>query len=161
YKAELSKTTGNGSGFSFRNITDYARNNSPLNTVNGIYKRRFEVEWRQPLLQGAGTEFKAIAGPNARPGQYNGVLLARINGDISLTEFESGIRDMVRNIEIAYWDLYYAYQNLEARKVAHSTALETWRTVNRRLAEGDASPGDEIRARAEYYFFENQVIDGL
>ena len=32
--------------------------------------------------------------------------------DISLADFEIGLRDFVSNVENAYWDLYFAYRNL-------------------------------------------------
>ena len=49
-----------------------------------------EAEVRQPLLQGAGVLYNRIAGPNGTIGQANGVLIARVNTDISLAEFEAG-----------------------------------------------------------------------
>jgi hypothetical protein len=42
----------------------------------------------QPILQGAGA-FNRIPGPNATPGNYNGILIARVNTDITLADFEA------------------------------------------------------------------------
>ena len=58
-----------------------------------------QAEWRQPLLQGAGVQFNRIAGPGATPGNYNGVMLARINTDIALADFEAGVRNLVNDVE--------------------------------------------------------------
>ena len=41
-------------------------------------------------------------------------LVARIRTDISIADFEIGLRDYVSNVENAYWDLYYAYRDLDA-----------------------------------------------
>ncbi len=52
----------------------------------------------------------------------NGVLLARVNTDISIAEFEAGVRDLVSNVENAYWDLYFAYRDLDAKITARDSA---------------------------------------
>ena len=88
-----------------------------------------EGELRHSLLRGGGTDFNRIAGPGARPGIYNGVLIARLRTDISLTEFEIGIRDLLCNVENAYWDLYFAYRDLDTKIKSRDVSLETWRQV--------------------------------
>ena len=74
------------------------------------------MEIRQPLLQGAGVEYNGIAGPGAIPGFNQGVLIARVNADIALTAFEAGVRNLVSDVENDYWELYFAYRNLDAWK---------------------------------------------
>ena len=54
-------------------------------------------------MQGAGTTYNRNAGPNGVVGQYNGVLIARINTDISLADFENGVIRLVNDVETAYW----------------------------------------------------------
>ena len=74
----------------------------------------YSFEIKQPLLQGAWTQFNQIAGPGAVPGVNNGVLFARINTDIALADFEAAVRNLVNDVETSYWELYYAYRNLDA-----------------------------------------------
>ena len=50
-----------------------------------------EGEWRQPLLRGAGLQYNRIVGNAQVPGQYNGVVIARINEDVALADFENSI----------------------------------------------------------------------
>ncbi len=38
--------------------------------------------------------------------------------DASILDFEMGLRDLVSDVENAYWDLYFAYRNLEAKIAA-------------------------------------------
>ena len=97
-----------------------------------------KLGFRQSWLQGGGAEFNRIYGPPNVPGVFsgvpgfaNGVLVARINTDISLTDFEIGVRDLVSNVENAYWDLYFAYRDLDAKIAARDSALETWRRDSR------------------------------
>ena len=55
------------------------------------------------------------------PGQFNGVMVNRINADIALADFEAAVRNLVSDTEIAYWELYFNYRSLDA-VVAGATA---------------------------------------
>lgn len=160
YQAELSKRSATGGEFALRNIIDYDLNNSPGNNDPNLpWTAQVEGEFRQPLLQGAGVEFNRIAGPDGRPGTLNGVLLARIDTDISLADFEMSVRDLVNDVENAYWELYYAYRDLDAKIAARNRALETWRSIhalyvtNRRGGEAEK----EAQAREQYFRLEEEV----
>jgi outer membrane protein TolC len=115
------------------------------------------------LLQGAGVEFNRIAGPQNVPGVYTGVVLARLNADVALNDFEISVRDLVSNVENAYWDLYYGYRVLDARVKARDAALDTWRKiyalnqVNRRGGEAEK----EAQARSQYFAFQQDVQNAL
>ena len=77
------------------------------------------------MLQGIGTDFNRIAGPKSVMGVYNGILIARVNTRISQTEFELGLRNFVSNVTNTYWDLYYAYRDLDAKTKARDVGLKT------------------------------------
>lgn len=164
YRAALSKRSASGGDFTVRKIIDYDLNNSPGNDdPNRPWTIQLETEFRQPLMQGAGVDFNRIAGPGGAPGSMNGVLIARINMDISLTEFESSVRNMVNDVENAYWELYFAYRDLETKIAARDRALETWRKINswfatnRRGGEIDK----EAQAREQYFRLEEEVQNAL
>jgi hypothetical protein len=161
---ELNKRAATGGVFTLRHIVDYNRDNNVTNLfAGGNFDANVELEARQPLLQGSGVEFNRIAGPGARPGVNNGVLVARIRTDIGLTDFSIGVRDFVSNLENAYWDLYFAYRDLDTKIKARDEALETWRSINalhqanRRGGEADK----EAQAREQYFRFEADVQDAL
>ena len=44
------------------------------------------------------------------------MLVARLNSDVALTDFEIAVRDLVSNVENAYWDLYYGYRVLDDQR---------------------------------------------
>ena len=117
YLLELAKTTATGARFALRHHVNYDRTEIPNPSLrfNSVYQIDYEAEYRQPLLQGAGIEFNRIAGPNSAAGGASGVLLARINTDISLADFEAGVTDLVTDVEQAYWNLYFAYRDLDAK----------------------------------------------
>lgn len=162
FVTELSKQTATGATFAVRNHIDYDDNNALANVFRSYYNVNFETEFRQPLLQGAGVEFNRIAGPKATPGQVNGVVIARINNDVSTAEFEIALRDYISNVENAYWDLYYAYRELDAKIAARDASLNTWRVIQANVEQGRGySKLQEVQALEQYYHFQEEVLDAL
>ena len=164
YQVELAKTAATGGTFALRKIIDYDFNNSPGNADPNLpWTAQLEGEFRQPLLQGAGVDFNQIAGPNSAPGAMNGVLVARINADVSLADFEIGVRNLVNDTENAYWELYYAYRELDAKKAALDRALETWQNVNAlyRTGRQGGEADKEAQAREQYFRLQEEVQNAL
>ncbi len=162
FDSELSKTTATGATLAVRHHIDYDANNAPANVYPSAWNTNYETEIRQPLLQGGGVEFNRIAGPRNAIGQANGVVIARINNDVSTAEFEIGVRDFVSNLENAYWDLYYAYRDLDAKIAARDTSLNTWRIIHANVEEGRGySKLQEVQALEQYYRFQEEVLDSL
>lgn len=164
YNFELSKRSAVGTELALRNMIDYNFNNSPANSDPNLpWSAQVEGEVRQPLLQGAGAEFNRIAGPFGRPGFNAGVLIARTNSDLSLADFESAVADLVNNVENAYWELYFAYRDLDAKIAARDRAVTTWQAV-RALYETGRQGGDaeqEAEAREQYFRMEAEVQNAL
>lgn len=113
FSYELAKQTATGARFAARHNIGYDLTNTPNRLFSSAYTGWFEAEYRQPLMFGAGADINRIAGPNASVGQYNGVLIACINTDISLADFEQGVINFTNDIETAYWELHFAYHNLD------------------------------------------------
>jgi outer membrane protein TolC len=164
YQAQISKRSATGGEFTARKIFDYDANNSPGNNDPALpWGVQLEGEFRQPLFQGAGVEFNRIAGPGATPGVYRGVLIARVNTDISLAEFEIGVRNLVNDVENLYWELYYAYRDLDAKVAARNRALEVWRRIDNLRASGrrGGELEQEAQAREQYFRLESEVQNAL
>jgi outer membrane protein TolC len=166
----ITKRTATGATWGFQNQTLYDNNNSPIRQdgVPSTWTTNYDFTFSQPLLQGAGVTYNRIAGPDffdnlyGRP-NFRGVLLARINADISLADFEAGVRNLVSDTEQSYWELSFAYRNLEARKAGRDSALEAWRKVHALYVEqsrgGEADK--EAQAREQYFFFRSEVEQAL
>lgn len=166
YTTELRKRAATGTQLAARHVTDYSFDNvlgNRFGNPSTAWTTYFEAEARQPLLQGGGVTFNRIAGPGRDPGVINGVLLARIRTDITLDEFEEGVRNLVSNVENAYWDLYFAYRDLDAKIHARDSALRLWHAVKANEAAGAARGTAEIegQAREQYWRFESEVVDSL
>jgi hypothetical protein len=163
FQTAITKRAATGSLFVIRHNVDYDANNSPGNEIPSAWNSNFETEIRQPLLQGAGVQFNRITGPLSQPGVYNGVLVARINTDVALVDFEIAVRDLMSNLENTYWDLYYGYRDLDAKIKARDEALKTWRSVYS-LYETSRIGGEaanEAQARQQYFRFQEEVQTAL
>lgn len=161
---ELRKQAATGTQMFIRHQFESDFNNNVGNRfgpVSQTFQAVLEGEIRQPLLQGAGVQFNRIAGPDGQPGQLNGVLLARTRTDISLAEFEAGVRDLVANVENAYWDLYFAYRDLDAKKRARDYALETYEAVAAQAGAGtEKGTAQNIgQALEQYWRYESEVVN--
>lgn len=163
YQAQISKRTPYGSEFTIRNNIDYDANNAPGNLFPSAWDFNVEAEFRQSLLRGRGIDHGRIVGASQVPGVYNGVLIARANTDISIAEFEISVRDFVDSVEEAYWDLYFAYRDLDSKIAARDTALEIWRRVQALASQGrvGGEKDKEAEAREQYYRFKEEVENTL
>lgn len=162
--ADLSwqKIAMSGRSYTLRSRTVYDNNDNPTSIFPSSYSGFWEAQVRQPLLQGAGTTFNQIAGPNSRPGFRNtsGLLVAQINTDVSVASFELGMRRYVDQVIAAYWNLNFAYENLESAKLVRDTSMDIWSSVKAKF-ENDLAGGEadkEAQAREQYYVFEQQYI---
>jgi outer membrane protein TolC len=169
FNTQLTKVTATGAQFSVRNNIVYDLNNNPTRQVAKDWNVNYEFAFNQPLLQGAGVEYNRIAGPNnpfvqvpgaapQSPG-FDGVILARINVDISLADFEGGVRDLVNDTEQAYWELSFAWRNLETANTALNSARQTWQKIHVLFTVGGrgGEAKEEAQAREQFYQFKSQA----
>ena len=163
YNFNLAKQTATGATYTFTNTIDYSRLGviNPFVPFRSDYNLSSIFQVRQPLGRGAGSQVTRIAGPNAVAGSYNGVLIARLRSDISLADFEASVRDLVRDVENNYWELYFAYRDLDTQMSARDSARETWENRKLRFENGVGRPDEEAQARQQYYTFETQVQSAL
>jgi hypothetical protein len=161
YNLELRKRTAAGTTLAVRKRVDYDFNNSPVNDDPNLpWTMRIEGEIRQPLMQGAGVDFNRIAGLSGVPGFYNGVLITRINTDVSLADFEASVTQLVADVENAYWELFFAYRDLNAKLAARQRAYDTWRQLEVLPGEG-ANRASQMQALEQLYRLEAEVQDAL
>ena len=156
FDTSVSKTTRDGTVLSVSTSTSYdlERNNPTVQFLHD-WQTSFQMEIRRPLLQGYGVEYNGIAGPGAIPGFNQGVLLARINTDIALATFEANVRNLVSDVETAYWELYFAYRNVDSAVQGRDSSLQTWQKIYalylNQAKGGEASA--EAQAREQYFLF--------
>ena len=161
YVAQISKRTATGAQFAVRSVTDYDANNATGNEFPSAWQSQLHAEVRQPLMQGGGLAFNRIAGPAAEPGVYNGVLIAKVNNDITAAEFRQQTRDYLSNVVNAYWDLYFAYRDLDAKRQSLDRARETWKSYEAQKTSNRRTGAAEALAREQYFRFESELQDAI
>ena len=169
FNTQLTKITAQGGQFTVGSNIVYDNNNNPTRQTREDWNTAFQVQFAQPLLQGAGAQFNRIAGPYNPfvfvPGgaqlspAFDGVLLARINVDISLADFEGGVRNLVSDTENAYWELAFAWRNLETSNLALKSGRQTWKKIHLLYVVGSkgGEANQEAQARAQYFQFKSQT----
>lgn len=161
--AQISKKAATGGDFTLRHTIDYDANNAPGNQFPSAWTTAVEAEFRQPLLQGGGVDFNRIYGPNGTLGLPRGVLIARIETDISLADFEMGVRNYISDVENAYWELQFAYHDLDSKRAARDRALQTWQVIHGWYVN-DRSGGEadrEAQAREQYYRLQAELQNAV
>ena len=166
FRSGFDKSMASGGAVSVYHNWNYLGNGIGTPLYPSSYYGALGAEVRQPLLAGAGTEFTRVAGPTrpgfgAIAGVSQGVVIARINQDITLADFEIAVRNGVRAIEDYYWDLYLAYRNYDNAVSFHESSFETWRVAQAKMEIGTLKEAEELQARDEFYRTRSLVETGL
>ncbi|MDA1162732.1 MAG: TolC family protein [Planctomycetota bacterium] len=155
----IQKNFGYGGSLEVGHSVNYTSSNATGQNFASNYVGNLSAMYRHPLLAGSGTEFTRIAGPistafGGLTGVNQGVLIARINHDLSLADFESNLTNLVKDVEDSYWELYLQYRTYDTNVSARNSALRTWRDSKRKLEIGGVrgfSVEDEAQARDRYF----------
>lgn len=163
FRSRLQKQFAYGASFALAQDWDYNGINSPTTLFPSSYRGNIRAEYRHPLWAASGAEYTRVAGPsNANfggiTGVSQGVVIARINNDITLADFEAAVRNGLRDVETAYWNLYLQYRLYDTAVTARASALRSWRDAKAKLDLGGGAnaaerftPADEAQARDRYY----------
>ncbi|MCL2710515.1 MAG: TolC family protein [Planctomycetaceae bacterium] len=154
----ISKFAATGTQFWLNHVNQYS-DPETSGVQFSAWSNYLEGGFRHHLLRGGGVEYNRIAGPNNPIGTYGGVAVARINTDMSLNDFEMATRNLVADVEKAYWNLYYAYHRLDSVRSGRDAALQTWRQTNAYNKVGDRRGRAQNLAQAEqnYFTFRSQT----
>lgn len=162
FNSGLQKVFANGGLMSLSHNWNYSGSNSPGLLFPSNYTGVTGVQYQLPLWAGAGTEYTRTAGPIVRSfggisGVTQGVSIARINTDISIADFELAVTQMVRDVELLYWDLYLNYRQYDAEIVNRDSALRTWREVRAKMDVGASGGSASAEAQARENYFETRA----
>lgn len=155
-QSAISKRTGTGGVIAVRQQILYARNNNPAFNAGGIrstpsdWTAVLEFQYQHPLMRNRGTMINRIP-----------VVLASLNEDLSITDFEIQVRNLVRDVENAYWDLYVAYRNVSTRIIGRNSAIATAQFARLFMDQGTGTRQELAQAVEQYYQFRAQLEGAL
>ncbi len=109
-----------------------------------------EAQVQHPLMRNRGTMINRIP-----------VVLASLNEDISIAEFEVQVRNLVRDVEVAYWDLYVSYRAVATTMVGRNSAQATQQFAKFNLEAGTGTQQDLSQATEQYFQFKGQLESAL
>lgn len=158
WNTSLQKVMADGGAFTVTQDWNYSQANQLFQLFPSNYRGSLRADYRRPLWAGAGADYTRVAGPIMRsiPGLSmtdGGVLISRINTDISIADTELNVINLVRDVEDLYWELYLAFRTYDAELTARDAAHSVWRSARRRMESG-AKGGtvvDEAQARQNYF----------
>jgi outer membrane protein TolC len=119
-------------------------------TVNPSWNSSLQFQIEQPLAQGSGVEFNRSR-----------LLIARAQKEQQVATFAQNVQQLIRDVEVGYWQLYGAYVDYYAQKVALGQAYESWRQTKFKLDQGAASDANLAEAREQYENFRAETIRTL
>ena len=166
FSTGVSKIFGNGANLSVGENTNYNFSNNPSQLYPSTYQGNVQLQFQQPLWAGAGTEYTRIAGPvNTQfvgvTGVSQGIVISRINNDLSVANFELSVRNTLRDVEETYWDLYLAYRTYDTNVEARNSFLRSWRFAQANKGVGKFSDLDELQSRQAFFQGRAAVEDSL
>jgi outer membrane protein TolC len=163
FKSALSKQFADSGTLTFSQEWDYVANNVTGNLFPSVYTGFVRAEYRRPLLAGAGTDYTRIAGPIGKntPGVAQGVVIARINNDIAIADFEGTVHQLLRDVHTMYWDLSLAYHQYGTEKSNFENVLQTWRLINTKESTGLEGSADETQARENLFDAKGRTQEAL
>jgi outer membrane protein TolC len=166
FLTQLNKNFATGGNFQLSHEVDYTGTNLPRTSTlfPSSYAGSVRADFRQPLWSGGGVDFTRVAGPIGQniqgvSGVNQGVLISRINEDITIADFEFNVTGMLFDTERAYWDLYNGYRQYDAAVKNREAALQSWRKVKTLLDLGGKGGGAADEAQARETYFQRRAVE--
>jgi len=111
------------------------------------YPSVLTAEYRQPLW--ANVRYNA---------PRHAIEVARRSQDVSSLEFRRQVMDTVRDVEQAYWELSFAWRNLDVQVEALGVAREQYEANRRQATAGQMAPIEVVAAQTQLAAFESNVF---
>ena len=151
----LTKQLHTGGSLTLSHNVDFLSSDGRGLGRDGAFSGSVGATFTYPLWAASGTEFTQIAGPAdflvPRVTSVNqGVLISRINSDLSRLDLELNVRQLVRDVVNAYWDLTLAFGQYEAEEAALEATEALFKQQKAKIDTGQASRA-EIAQAAETY----------
>jgi len=146
-EAGLSKKFSTGATGSVLLYTRRLQTNRSGIFLNPSWSSDLTFSLTQPLLKDFGRKINEAE-----------ILIARNNESISLNEFHSRVLEVVAGAEELYWDLVFAYEDLEVKERSLALAKDLLEKNTKRVEAGVLAPIETLRPQAELAAREEGVV---
>lgn len=124
-----------------------SNSNSIYANPNPSLYAQAEIALNQPLLKNFGFTPTKQA-----------IYIAANNLDIARYQLKENILNLIYTVEEAYWNLVYAFQNLETTKMALQRSKDLLKQNEIKVRVGSAAPIEILTAQADVAMNESQLI---
>ena len=139
-----------GGTFNFTASQSRATTNSLFSLVDPTFTNTLGASFTQPLLRGRRFD------QNRRI-----IEIDKRNLSLTDTQFRQRTIDVIANVQRAYWDLTYAFRNLQVQRDSVKDAKDQLDHNARLVKEGQLAPIDIVAAETQVANFEQAVYDAL
>lgn len=147
YAAQIRQLFPTGGNFSMTLYSYKNETNQKFQTINPRYGSTLTFQLTQPLLRNFGLKTTKRA-----------ILVAKINRDISESEFKSSLQDTIYQVEEAYWNLVYSIENLKVMQRSLQLARNLLAKNEREVDIGTLAPIEILSAQAEVASREADIL---
>ena len=154
FSTTLQKRLATGGQLSLSHSINHTGRNIPsgpgaTQLFTTVYEGNFQFQFRQPLLAGGGAEYTRIAGPISAniqgvTGVQQGVIIARIENDMELADFERDVQQLVHDVEQEYWQLHLSYLAFDLRSRTTAMVQKSLEVANAKLEAGTGLGGRSV-----------------
>lgn len=137
---------GLGGRYSLSASVEKDRTTNAYALLDPSYPSVLTVEYRQPLW--ANARYNA---------PRHAVEVARRSQDVSALEFRRHVMDTIQDVEQAYWELSFAWRNLDVQVEALRVAREQYEANRRQASAGQLAPIEVVAAQTQLAGFEANV----
>ncbi len=120
--------------------------NNTFVTLNPQYPASLSIQYTQPLWRGLRYD-----------ANRHGIEVARKNRGLSEEQFRLRVLTVLQQTELAYWELVFAYNNLEVQIEAVNIARQQDESNRRQEEQGLLAPIDVVAAQTQLANFELQA----
>ncbi|MDI6846049.1 MAG: TolC family protein [Candidatus Saccharicenans sp.] len=138
YTVQLNQTIPIGGSFSASLYNYINDSNRRFQTINPRYGTTLRLNFSQPLLRGFGWKY----------GRRE-IIIASYNREISQENFQKILEDTIYAVEVAYWNLVYARENLKVRQQSLRLAQELLEKNRVEIEAGTLPPIELLTAESE------------
>jgi len=129
---------------------NFSGNRNSTNRTNPFFSNDLNLNITQNLLRGAGCDVNLIS-----------VWTAQNDFVISLYQLQNTLINLVTDVQMAYWDVYLAYQTMEIRRKAYQVAREQRERTEEFVRVGRSAPLDALAAQAEEASRVSDIINAI
>jgi len=149
WNARLSKRLNTGTELDLSWQNRRLDTDSLFYPISPIYNSGLNFGVRQPLLQGLGTEV-----------QTAGLEAARRQAEAAAFQVDSRAADLAAEVKNAYWELVFAWQDIEVRKLALTLAEKLRDETKEMIEVGRLAAVEIYEPESEVALRERQLIGG-